>query len=239
MQLLVSVADACEARAALLGGADVIDAKDPRRGALGAVSQRALRAIRATVRSRRPVSAVLGDARGRATLERAARAASRLGVIYVKVGFRGVTSPARAGALAAAVRAAADGARVIVVTYADWTRAETLPPVALADVAARAGVAGVLLDTAFKDAGGLFDLLTPAEVKTWVDAAHAAGLSAALAGKLDGCGVATARLLGADIAGVRGAVCVGGRTGRVSRARVAALSALVAGTGVALASARV
>jgi uncharacterized protein (UPF0264 family) len=38
MQLLVSVADAREARAARLGGADVIDAKDPSRGALGSVS---------------------------------------------------------------------------------------------------------------------------------------------------------------------------------------------------------
>ncbi len=35
MKLLVSVADAVEAHAALLGGADIIDAKDPTRGALG------------------------------------------------------------------------------------------------------------------------------------------------------------------------------------------------------------
>ena len=35
MKLLVSVADAAEARAAIEGGADIIDAKDPTTGALG------------------------------------------------------------------------------------------------------------------------------------------------------------------------------------------------------------
>src|SRR5207249_1208836 len=38
MQLLISVAGPAEAHAALRGGADVIDAKDPRHGALGPVS---------------------------------------------------------------------------------------------------------------------------------------------------------------------------------------------------------
>src|SRR5438445_443176 len=62
MQLLVSVRGPADARAALIGGADVIDAKDPRRGALGAVSPVALAAIRRAVGSARPVSAALGDA---------------------------------------------------------------------------------------------------------------------------------------------------------------------------------
>src|SRR5207245_6308 len=38
------------------------------------------------------------------------------------------------------------------------------------------------------------------------------------------------RALGADLVGVRGAACVGGRLGRVTRARVAALSALARGS---------
>src|SRR2546426_12839001 len=62
MQLLISVAGPAEARAALLGGADVIDAKDPRRGALGPVSLQRLAAIRAAVAGARPLSAAVGDA---------------------------------------------------------------------------------------------------------------------------------------------------------------------------------
>src|SRR2546430_11962683 len=48
-----------EARAARLGGADVIDAKNPRRGALGAVSEETLRAIGAA--AGRPFSAARSE----------------------------------------------------------------------------------------------------------------------------------------------------------------------------------
>src|SRR5207249_701962 len=129
MRLLVSVRGPVEARAALAGGADVIDAKDPARGALGAVSAERLAAIRRTVGAARPVSAALGDAH---------------------------------------------------------------------------------------DA-----------VAAWVAAVRAAGLFAALAGRLSGADFATARAVGAELVGVRGAACVGGRKGRVSEARVAALQGLV------------
>src|SRR5437016_8528136 len=103
MQLLVSVSDASEARAALAGGADVIDAKDPRRGALGAVPSPVLAAIYDAVGSRRPVSAALGDSGGAPTLERAARGAAHLGVAFVKVGFRGIATATGARRLAAVV----------------------------------------------------------------------------------------------------------------------------------------
>lgn len=231
MQLLVSVVNAHEARTALLGGADLIDAKDPQRGALGAVTPRVLRSIYAAVHPRRPVSAALGDAGDEAAIERLAGAAAAAGVAYVKVGFRGITSPARALALATAAahgaRAVGGGTRVVVVAYADAARAGSLFPRTLAGIAARGGAGGVLLDTAFKDAGGLFELLAPETVGEWVDAAHAAGLTVGLAGALAARDLATASALGADLVGVRGAACDGGRTGCVSRSRVARLSALL------------
>src|ERR1700680_889231 len=102
MQLLVSVADPCEARAALAGGADVIDAKDPRRGALGPVAPHRLRAICDAVGPHRRVSPALGDAPPAARVARAAQTAAEAGVTYVKVGFRGIGSPARVRHLAAA-----------------------------------------------------------------------------------------------------------------------------------------
>ena len=46
MHLLVSVRNAEEAAAALAGGADVIDAKDPAAGALGPVPVQVFREIR-------------------------------------------------------------------------------------------------------------------------------------------------------------------------------------------------
>jgi uncharacterized protein (UPF0264 family) len=230
MRLLVSVADAREARAATRGGADVIDAKDPRSGALAAVSPQALAAIRGVVPTARPLSAALGDAADELAIEGAARAAAAQGVTFVKVGFAGIARERRARRLAAAARrGAGERTAVVLVAYADWRRAESLAPERLVAVAAEAGArgGGVLLDTAYKEAP-LFALCRPVEAGAWVAAAHAAGLFAALAGSLSGADVVVARALGADLVGVRGAACAGGRrTGRVSRARVAELRALV------------
>jgi uncharacterized protein (UPF0264 family) len=229
MQLLVSVADAREARAARLGGADVIDAKDPRRGALGAVSAASLLAIRAA--GGRPFSAALGDVGSPGVLTRHARAAALVGATYLKVGFRDVVTTAGARARAAAVHGATtawSGARIVLVAYADWARTGSASPRVVLDVAAASGAAGLLLDTASKHAG-LFALWSPEAVEAWVAAAHGAGLFAALAGSLAAPDVPLARALGADLVGVRGAACAGGRLGRVTRARVAELSAIVRG----------
>jgi uncharacterized protein (UPF0264 family) len=231
VRLLVSVSDAADARAALDGGADIVDAKDPSSGGLGAVEPSVLRAIHAAAHPHRPVSAALGDAWDEGHAERGARAAAAVGLAFVKVGFRHVVSIARVRSLVAAAvrgaRAANADTRVIAVAYADAQRAQSVAPDAIHELAASAGAAGVLLDTAFKDGGGLFAYLSPDAVGAWVEAAHAAGLLTAVAGKLDGPALVTARDLGADIVGVRGAACEGGRAGRVSAARVRALAALV------------
>ena len=211
MQLLVSVRGPADARAALIGGADVIDAKDPRRGALGAVSPVALAAIRRAVGSARPVSAALGDAATEPAVARRARAAARHGLAFVKVGFAGVRSEARVRGLAAAARIG------------------SLAPERLVAAAAEVGAAGVLLDTAQKPAS-LFALEPPDVVAAWVAGAHEAGLFAALAGGLADADLATARELGADVVGVRGAACIGGRLGRVAPERVATLLALARAT---------
>jgi (5-formylfuran-3-yl)methyl phosphate synthase len=228
MQLLISVAGPAEARAALRGGADVIDAKDPRRGALGPVSLQRLAAIRGAVAGARPLSAAVGDATSEEAVAGAVAAALSVGVAFVKVGFAGVTKEARARRLAVAARRAAETdvmTRLVLVAYADWRSVASLPPARVLAVAADTGAAGVLFDTATKHAP-LFAVESPDAVAAWVAAAHAAGLFAALAGGLSGPDLARACSLGADVVGVRGAACVGGRTGRVSRARVVALRAL-------------
>ena len=83
MRLLISVASGTEARAALDGGADIIDAKDAAHGALGAVSIAALREIVRTVDGRLPVSAALGDASDEKAVAVAARRATAERLAYV------------------------------------------------------------------------------------------------------------------------------------------------------------
>ena len=230
MQLLVSVADSTEAAHAVAGGADLIDAKDPQSGALGAVSLPALREIHAAVAGRRVVTAALGDADDEEAVERAAFEYGGIGIGFVKVGFAGITSARRVEQLiAAAVRGASSIALnpcgVVAVAYADTGGATSVDPAALVNAAATAGATGVLLDTAHKDGPGLTRLLPRAALASWVETAHDAGLTVvALAGKVTAEDLTFLRDTGADIAGVRGAACEGGRSGRVVEARVRALS---------------
>ena len=233
MRLLVSVANAADASAALSGGADVIDAKNPVAGALGAVSAEAFRDVYTTVAGRRLVTAAIGDATEEAAIERTASAFAAAGAALVKVGFAGITAARRIDALIrAAVRGARTGAAdaystcgVVAVAYADEERVGSLAAGALVGIAARAGAAGVLLDTADKSGPGLPGLITPSALAQWVAGAHEAGLLVALAGKLTAEDFAFVRCTGADIAGVRGAACDSGRAGHVSSEKVALLRA--------------
>jgi uncharacterized protein (UPF0264 family) len=65
--------------------------------------------------------------------------------------------------------------------------------------------------------------MTLVAVSRWVSAAHRASLTVALAGKLTERHFAILGASGADIIGVRGAACDGGREGRVSEERVRGL----------------
>ena len=233
MRLLVSVTSAAEAAAALAGGADVIDAKDPFAGALGAVSAEVLREIHAIVAGRRPLTAALGDAADEAAIECAARDVRRRGRGAREGGLRRhrlcrVASRRLPRQRYAARQPGAAGAAVVAVAYADADRVASLAPAVLVEVAARAGAEGVLLDTADKLGPGLRELVEPRALAAWVSEAHETGLLVALAGKLTADDLTFVRDTGADIAGVRGAACDGGRTGRVTADRVRLLRALCA-----------
>lgn len=228
MQLLVSVANAEEASAAVTGGGDIIDAKDAkdaRAGALAAVSLSVLRDIHRTVAARRPVTAAIGDAIDEPAIELKAFEFAAAGAAFVKVGFAGIGAAARVRQLTAAaergVTAGAGGkSALVIVGYADAERAASVAPAVLVEIAARAGAKGVLLDTADKNGPGLLALVEPRAIAKWVTEAHDCGLLVALAGKLTADDLAFVRDAGADIAGVRGAACEGGRAGCVTAGRV-------------------
>ena len=84
MQLLVSVANAADAREALTGGADVIDAKDPAAGPLGAVAWGTLSETNATVAGSRALTAALGDAADAGAIEQAAHDAAAAGAAALR-----------------------------------------------------------------------------------------------------------------------------------------------------------
>lgn len=227
MQLLVSVRSAVEVEPALAGGADIIDAKEPGRGSLGAVSADMLGQILARVPHDRSVSVALGDFTAPDEVRTAVGSlplSPRPGPIYLKVGFAGVRSPDRiAGLISAAVLAARSSPalpRIVAVAYADAARAGTVSPALIARFARLAGAAGVLLDTHTKDGLGLLEWFDSPALVAWVSSVRRAGLLTALAGAL---GLAEFPLVCRavpDVVGVRGAACDGGRQGNVTAERV-------------------
>ena len=232
MQLLVSVSDAAEARAAVSGGADIIDAKNPSMGALGAVRPDVLSEIRRAVDSGRLVTAALGDADAANAVQELARELVVRGARLVKVGFAGVADPARVEEvieqLTHVCASVDETSGVIAVAYAEPEAGGSIDAHELLPIAARSGARGVLVDTADKRGPGLLDLWSTLTLESWIAEAHAHGQMAAVAGKLrlDDLGVVADA--GADVAGVRGAACVDGRAGRVSSERVRSLVARVA-----------
>ena len=224
MQLLVSVTGADEAMDALRGGAEIIDAKDPSAGALGAVDPATFSTIRAMLDPDAVVSAALGDAMSSSDVERAAEEMAARGATFVKIGFAHVANVARVGELIErAIRGCERGrpaSGVVAVAYADAARVTAVDARSLVGVAADCGARGVLVDTADKTGVGLTALWTLQQLADWVGEVHDRGLVAAVAGKLTPDDVAAVRRSGADIVGVRGAACVGGRLGRISEERV-------------------
>jgi (5-formylfuran-3-yl)methyl phosphate synthase len=215
---------------ALSGGADIIDAKEPLLGSLGAVSPSTLAEILILVPPDCPFSVALGDL---ATPEDAISAIASLALpvrtapTFLKLGFAGVRSPEMVSRiLTTAMAALADNdseAHVVAVAYADAERAETVTPDLILGHALGAGVRGLLLDTHTKDGLGLLEWLTPDALAAWVASARYQGLLTAVAGSLTLENVDIVAAARADIVGVRGAACQGGRQGQVRADRVRAL----------------
>ena len=227
-RLLVSVRDAVEARAALAGGAAIVDVKEPARGALGAADPAVWAAVLRVCDGRADVSVALGEAADVPTGP--AAPAVPADVRWAKLGPAGLTDPPFGDgwreALTAA-RAPRAGSRHgwAAVAYADHGAARAPPPAAL--LAAADGCDAFLLDTFTKDGRGLFDRLTQTEVTRLCRDARAAGRTVALAGSLTLRDIPRAIACGADVIAVRGAACDGPRTGRVCEGKVAALKAAV------------
>lgn len=232
MKLLVSPVDAEEAQEAVKGGADIIDVKNPAEGSLGASFPWVIRRVLEVVPSSVETSATLGDLDFKpGTASLAAYALASLGVDYIKAGFYGIRSEEQALSMAEAiVKAARDfDAKVVLAGYADHALIGSIPPLALIPVAAEAGAAGVMVDTAVKRGGSLLEHMSLKELAHFVEEAHSRGLFCALAGGLRRRHLHKLRRTGADIVGVRGAACTSGNRerGRIVAERVRLLKQLV------------
>jgi (5-formylfuran-3-yl)methyl phosphate synthase len=229
VKLLISVTDGDEAIEAVLGGADIVDVKDPRAGALGAAPLAAIRAVRQATVAHLPVSVALGDGPFEVgSAVHAARLAADCGADFVKLGLRQTSLTLAVDILRAVRDALGPRTRLVVAGFADCSRAGSPPPIELPALAGAAGADGCLIDTAVKDGRGLLHWLDLATLGVFVGACRERTLFSTLAGSLTAADMPSLAALGPDVIGVRGAACDGDRvSGRVRSDRVALLAALL------------
>lgn len=228
--LLVSVRSAHEARAALAGGATILDVKEPSNGPLGRAPEDTWKGIASIAPSEIPVSVALGELVEWADPDRSHPTPDFAGIAYRKLGLAGA-GPRWRSDWAGLREQFGPGASWIAVAYADWrtipgpgATPSPLDVLAEADVA---GCAGILVDTWNKGPD------VPRVDLSWrgfVERARGLGLIVAIAGGLDLRAIRALRPLGPDYFAVRGAACAGGtRSGTVDAARVSELAGAIRG----------
>ena|SRR5215471_5571980 len=198
--LLASVTGSGEAEVAVTHGADIIDLKDPSRGALGALNPPVVRDAVRTIAGRRSASAVIGDLpMDPGAITTAVETMAKTGVDYVKVGlFAG----SRRKDCIRALEPIARRTKVVGVIFAD-----SEPDNELLGLMAQSGFAGAMMDTARKDGKRLLDHAEPAAIDRFVRGCRSHGLLAGLAGSLEAADVPRLLLLAPDYLGFRGALC--------------------------------
>jgi (5-formylfuran-3-yl)methyl phosphate synthase len=237
-RLLVSVRNPDEASAALRGGADWIDLKEPQRGPLGAVDAATARHVVERVAGRSPLSAAAGELNqwrnptSRGAYPPGPDAEQKLtevpGISLLKLGLSACRDTDWQSPLQIAQRemAAADK-QLVAVIYADHATAQSPRPQAIVDFAAEAECPWVLIDTFDKQAGALMDHFSAQQLQTLLQSINASGRRAVVAGSLNLDVIANLPLDLIDMVAVRGAACEGGRNGTICEQRVAALRELL------------
>jgi dihydroneopterin aldolase len=198
-RMLASVADAAEADAVAQLGADVVDLKDARRGALGAVSLEAAREAIAAVARRSETSTALGDPPyDEAALLADARALAPMGADYLKLAVDASTLHPLGDSLSGLAR----DVRLVGMMFADEK-----PDFALLAKLSALGFKGAMLDTRDKTRGRLLAHLDVVQLNQFCAQCRALNLMSGLAGSLEAPDIPRLLLVRPDVLGFRGALC--------------------------------
>ncbi|MEI8702272.1 (5-formylfuran-3-yl)methyl phosphate synthase [Mesorhizobium sp. ISC15] len=220
-RMLASVTGVDEAKIALSGGVDIIDLKDPKAGALGAVASEIIGQATSFIAGRAPISAVCGDLPMEPeTIRAKAEEIAATGADYVKIGF---FPSANAVACAEALAPLAARTKLIAVLFADLA-----PDFELLPVFAKHRFHGAMVDTANKANGRLLDHLPPERIPGFIDRAKSLGLMVGLSGSLEAPDIPRLLPFAPDFLGFRGALCGhAGRAGSISAEAVSQIRELV------------
>ncbi len=206
--MLASVSNLDEAKIALHESVDIIDLKDPMHGVLGAVTTEVAQEVVKFVSRQCLVSATIGDLPMQSTLiSKAIETMASTGVDIIKVGvFDDLTYEVIASLKEQAINGAKgfNGQQftIVIVFFVD----KGLDLEKISELA-KAGIRGVMLDTADKTKGNLRTHMQDKEIQSFVIQAKSYGLLAGLAGSLKASDIAPLLKSEPDYLGFRGALC--------------------------------
>ncbi|MDA0283164.1 MAG: hypothetical protein O3B13_19395 [Planctomycetota bacterium] len=230
-QLLVSVQSTTEATAAVTGGCEILDVKDPSRGSLGMAAVSVIEDVLGLGLSVGvPVSAALGEVCDWASDSsfhggdgQPTAALSHLS--FTKIGLANLIHEKNWSTrwqdtmsfLAQLLSPAADGPRRqwVAVIYADWQQAAAPSPDEVVDHVLSCGsstenqIAGVLVDTWSKKSGRLLDSMTVEQLRKLGERVRKSNRFFAIAGRLQTHTLDALVPVHPDIIAVRSAVCRG------------------------------
>ena len=229
MKLLVSPINVEEANICRLGGADIIDVKNPKEGSLGANFPWMISAVTEAAGDI-PVSATIGDFNYKpGTASQAALGAAVSGAEYIKVGLYDIQTKEQAldmlSNIVRTIRDFDENRKVVASGYSDYRRINSISPFELPEIGAKAGVDVVMMDTGIKDGRSTFEFMTEEELTKFVESARGFGLQAALAGTIKFEDIPALKRIAPDIIGVRGCVCGGDRNSVIKQELVEKLKA--------------
>ncbi len=200
-QLLISVQNTQEALLAHQAGADIIDLKNPKHGALGKVSDQILHQ---TLNHAQLKNTLISTANG--DLNDNQPKISHPQITYYKLGLTAnQADPHWQSKLTAWHQNQLH--KAVAVAFADYQRSASPNPNHILDWAIQNKAAGFLIDTAIKDGKGLLHWITPQTLAILISRASNANLFVALAGSLRINDIPTCLKLNPQIIGVRGAAC--------------------------------
>lgn len=216
MKLLISPINKEEAIIASNGGADIVDVKNPKEGSLGANFPWVISSVKDAIGSKQPISATIGDFNYKpGTASLAALGAAVSGADYVKVGLFDIQTEKQAlDMLTNIVHSVKDydSSKFVVASgYSDYERINSISPMFLPAIGAKAGVDVVMVDTGIKDGRSTFEFMSEEELTEFTKMASDMNLLSALAGTLMFDDLPALRRIQPDIIGIRGMVCGGDR----------------------------
>ena len=199
--MLASVSSPEEAKIVLEQKVDIIDLKNPKNGALGALDLDIIDSIVGLVKKNIPISATIGDIEPNdIKLEEYIFNISRMGVNFVKVGLFEETIPDRFVEIID--KCGKKDINIIIVIFA-----ENISDISLLESLMKINIKGIMIDTKNKSSKNLCSIMRYEKLEKFVKLVKSYNLLSGLAGSLKYEDIEKLLSLRPDYLGFRGALC--------------------------------